>query len=111
LLCSLLQYQGCDGNTIDGMYLQASPRMVMSRGGTRRGVVLYCAPNAGIYEGEAMMPRDKSWVGFYTSLGFDVCVWNYRGFCRSSGMFSTALYCIVLSVISLANSSFSLHIK
>ena len=26
-----------------------------------------------------------SWVGFYTNLGFDVCLFNYRGYVASTG--------------------------
>ena len=42
------------------------------------GTVLFCAPNAGLYECVSQASKEASWVGFYTSLGFDVCFFNYR---------------------------------
>ena len=51
------------------------------------GVVLFCGPNAGLYE---LTHYQSDWVTFYKSLGFDVCVYNYRGYGRSSGTPSPA---------------------
>jgi len=42
------------------------------------GTVLFCAPNAGLFECVSQASKEASWVGFYTSLGFDVCFFNYR---------------------------------
>ena len=42
------------------------------------GTVLFCSPNAGLYECLSQAGKDSSWVGYYTSLGFDVCLFNYR---------------------------------
>jgi hypothetical protein len=42
------------------------------------GTVLFCSPNAGLYECLSQAAKDSSWVGYYTSLGFDVCLFNYR---------------------------------
>lgn len=42
------------------------------------GTVLFCSPNAGLYECLSQASKDSSWVGYYTSLGFDVCLFNYR---------------------------------
>jgi len=42
------------------------------------GTVLFCSPNAGLYECVSQATREGSWVGFYTQLGFDVCLFNYR---------------------------------
>ena len=42
------------------------------------GTVLFCSPNAGLYECLSQASKESSWVGYYTSLGFDVCLFNYR---------------------------------
>ena len=34
------------------------------------GTVLFCCPNAGMYECMANAHKDMSWLGFYTKLGF-----------------------------------------
>lgn len=87
---------GTDSNTIDCMYIPlAAPNSGSpSKGsapdphhthharsdfpGSRnsRGTVLFCAPNAGLYECIAMQPKDTTWVGFYQALGFEVSVYS-----------------------------------
>jgi len=42
------------------------------------GTVLFCSPNAGLYECTSQATKDSSWLGFYTQLGFDVAFFNYR---------------------------------
>lgn len=49
------------------------------------GVVLYCNPNAGHYECFTHTPFSSDWVDFYTSLGCDMFLFNYRGYGRSTG--------------------------
>ena len=44
------------------------------------GCVMFCSPNAGLYELLSQVNKEASWVGWYTSLGFDVCLFNYRGY-------------------------------
>lgn len=83
---------GADNNKIDGIVVKpslkdrqmagsCSPDYVSSPVGT----VLFCCPNAGMYECMANASRDVSWIGYYTRLGFDVCIFNYRGFAASTG--------------------------
>lgn len=62
------------------------------------GLVIYCQPNAGLYEASALIgpvPAAVSlsgdWVGFYTGLGCDVLLYNYRGYGRSQGRCGTCL--------------------
>ena len=52
-----------------------------------KGTVIFCMPNAGFYEIMAASPTliSTSWPAFYKSLGYDVCVWNYRGYGVSTG--------------------------
>jgi hypothetical protein len=45
-----------------------------------RGVVLICGPNAGLYE---YSWRFSEWVDKYRRMGFDVVVFNYRGYGRT----------------------------
>jgi pimeloyl-ACP methyl ester carboxylesterase len=48
--------------------------------------VLFCAPNAVLYESFGLSPKNgHGWVATYASLGFQVVVWNARGYGRSSG--------------------------
>ena len=48
--------------------------------------VLFCAPNAVVYESFAMAPRDgKGWVAAYARKGLQVVVWNLRGYGRTPG--------------------------
>jgi pimeloyl-ACP methyl ester carboxylesterase len=49
------------------------------------GTVLFCGPNAGMYESFSMASPEASWLGYYTRLGLDVVFFNYRGYNLSSG--------------------------
>jgi pimeloyl-ACP methyl ester carboxylesterase len=49
------------------------------------GLLIYCNPNAGLYESSTQAPFSPDWVDFYTALGCDVLLWNYRGYGRSTG--------------------------
>jgi len=68
--------------------------------GRKRRAVMYCNPNAGLMEvasgmsliGGNVGPADGTgseqegcWVDFYTQRGYDVYLYNYAGFGRSSG--------------------------
>jgi len=51
------------------------------------GTVLYCAPNAGMYESFSMIPETSSWLGYYANtLGMDMVFFNYRGYNLSTGV-------------------------
>lgn len=54
--------------------------------------VLFCAPNAVLYESFGMSPREGySWVATYArNLGLQVVVWNLRGYGRTKGLPSPA---------------------
>lgn len=55
------------------------------------GTVLFCSPNAALYEVFSYGEKNqKSWMGFYLSLGFDICYFNYRGYGASEGSASPA---------------------
>eukprot|EP00903_Cladosiphon_okamuranus_P007648 g7416.t2 len=50
------------------------------------GCVLFCNPNAGYYESMVLAGEgNRNWVSFYTSVGCDVFLFNYRGYGRSGG--------------------------
>jgi hypothetical protein len=49
------------------------------------GIVLFCSPNAAFYEGMCQCDPATSWLGYYTQKGYDVCMFNYRGYGNSSG--------------------------
>lgn len=52
-----------------------------------RGTVIFCCPNAGLYECIAMsIGLPCSWNSFYYSLGFNLVYFNYRGYGRSAGV-------------------------
>ena len=44
--------------------------------------ILICNPNAGYYE---YAFYQSEWLDYYTSLGLNVFLWNYRGYGRSKG--------------------------
>ncbi|CAN0538621.1 unnamed protein product, partial [Ectocarpus sp. 8 AP-2014] len=53
--------------------------------------VLFCNPNAGYYESMVLAGEGgRNWVSFYTSVGCDVFLFNYRGYGRSGGKASPA---------------------
>jgi hypothetical protein len=92
---------GCDKNKIDGVIFPAS---ALLGAGTRSpqvtttgadpsaaspaspvGIVMFCSPNAGFYEGMCQSDLASSWLGYYVRLGYDVCMFNYRGYGLSTG--------------------------
>ena len=48
--------------------------------------VVFCNPNAGLYECANMSPKSSDWLQFYHRLGFQVVLFNYRGYGRSTGV-------------------------
>eukprot|EP01036_Dinobryon_divergens_P033892 gene33892-43786_t len=90
-----LSITGLDGNTIDAVLIpgaairqvvnQFSPTAHTYNSNTAKGIVLFCAPNAGFYESFSQADLTQSWLGFYASRGYDICTFNYRGYNRSSG--------------------------
>lgn len=89
-----VQIQGSDGNRIDGLLLRTAhdPRRTgansknNSASSEAKTMVIFCCPNAGFYECISQFNFDKSWFGYYLSLGMDVFVYNYRGYGRSQGL-------------------------
>ncbi|CAM9382113.1 unnamed protein product, partial [Chrysoparadoxa australica] len=56
------------------------------RGRESKGCLLFCNPNAGLYESTVAGGfSNQNWISFYTSRGLDVFLFNYRGFGRSEG--------------------------
>lgn len=53
------------------------------------GTLLFCCPNLGIVECIGLSNQETSWIGFYVSLGFHICVFNYRGYYTSTGSYYT----------------------
>jgi hypothetical protein len=103
---------GNDGNKIDCIYIPSKQRKAVVReaqnqqqsstgaspvrrhsgtaaslnlGVSPVGTVLFCPPNCGFFECLSQMPVSSSWLGFYTNLGFDFVVFNYRGYGQSIG--------------------------
>ncbi|GLD92128.1 hypothetical protein PINS_up000661 [Pythium insidiosum] len=54
-----------------------------------RPTVIYCNPNGGLYEFHHLQ---MEWAKFYTDLGCDVLLFNYRGYGRSKGEPSPAAH-------------------
>lgn len=50
-----------------------------------QGLVLFCNPNAAYYETISQQEFEKSWLGYYINLGYDVFFYNYPGYGRSTG--------------------------
>ena len=90
---------GNDGNMIDAVYFKASTIQKSQSNhqsshassnnpeddSVASKVVLFCSPNAGFYECVSQVDMQKSWFGFYSNLGYDVIMYNYRGYGRSVG--------------------------
>ena len=112
--CMLSRYHGArqiwvprssGGGRIDVIHLP-SPKSIENNscnGGSgmrKRRAVMYCNPNAGLMEVASGMSliggnvgaadgtgseNEGCWVDFYTQRGYDVYLYNYAGFGRSSG--------------------------
>ncbi|GBG28738.1 Protein ABHD16A [Hondaea fermentalgiana] len=68
-------YQGVH---IDTMFLPAKH----AKFAADQRTIIVCNPNCGYYEFAAMQ---NQWAHFYTDLGFNVLLFNYRGYGRSEG--------------------------
>jgi hypothetical protein len=67
--CEAVSLDTEDGGHIDGM-------LVYTLNHTQETpTIIFCNPNAGYYE---FIYYQSEWVHFYTSLGCNVLVWNYR---------------------------------
>jgi pimeloyl-ACP methyl ester carboxylesterase len=84
--------QTADGQRIDALYVRpdqaATNRAVhgVAHGtcnGSQRPTVVFCNPNAGYYEYAFCF--QEPWIDFYRSRGFNLLLWNYRGYVRSDG--------------------------
>jgi len=67
-----------DGVKLDSMFIPART----ARFSSDKRTVLVCNPNCGMYEYSLLQCQ---WVKFYTNLGFNVMLFNYRGYGRSEG--------------------------
>lgn len=101
--CMLSRYVGArqlwvqrqDGGMIDVIHIPAKTNANSPQ--RSKKAVLYCNPNAGLIEVAAGMSlaggnvepeglaAENCWADFYTSMGFDVYLFNYAGFGRSHG--------------------------
>ena len=77
---------GAGGNTIDAVIIRPGRFSSKDPSTSHIGTVLFCCPNAGMYECMANASREYSWIGFYGKFGLDVCIYNYRGFSASTGV-------------------------
>jgi hypothetical protein len=120
--CMLSRYRGArqfwvtrgNGGMIDALHFPAIPRTQTNMGtapsANNTKAVLYCNPNAGLIEvatGLSLVAgnvpsaeadsngQGDSWIDYYTSLGFDVYVFNYAGYGRSYGktLCSSSTHC------------------
>ncbi|CAB9500052.1 whole genome shotgun sequence [Seminavis robusta] len=97
-----------DGGMLDVLYIpgtaaqQSSPQQNIVQQQPRKAV-MYCNPNAGLYEvatgmslaggnigdppqaGDDTAATAACWTDFYTELGYDMYLFNYAGFGRSFG--------------------------
>jgi hypothetical protein len=108
---TILPLTGPDGNKINAMLFpskytsssaQLSSTSVVSLDGLEShaestayrpssvGTVLFCGPNAAVYEVLSLANLEACWFGWYLSLGFDICFFNYRGYPGSEGQASPA---------------------
>ncbi|KDO27420.1 hypothetical protein SPRG_07008 [Saprolegnia parasitica CBS 223.65] len=69
---------GYERNRIDGMFI---PGLGLPIQNAERTVIL-CNPNCGLYEFHHFQ---SDWIQFYTKLGINVFLFNYRGYGRTKG--------------------------
>lgn len=85
-----------DGNRVDccvipPYFRRREPPSETAGAAAPVATVLFCAPNAVVYESFGMAPRDGvGWVAIYARLGLQVVVWNLRGYGRTAGSPSPA---------------------
>jgi len=78
-----LSIKSTDGYVIDAMYLKPDIAGEESPTNETGPTVVFCNPNAGIYE-YALEMQDH-WIEFYRSNGINILLWNYRGYGKSQG--------------------------
>jgi len=103
--CMLSRYVGArqlwvkrpDGGMIDVIHIPCKESTNKGKLEPKQKAVLYCNPNAGLTECATGMSlvggnvgkdedfNDSCWTDFYTCNGFDIFLFNYAGFGRSSG--------------------------
>ena len=79
---------GCNNNLIDGIIIYAANIGTPEQRNGRtvgRGMVMFCSPNGGFYELVSQVELTQSWLGYYTTLGYDICYYNYAGYGNSTG--------------------------
>ena len=104
--CMMSRYHGArqiwvrrpSGGLIDVLHFPALNATGTPVVGNQKAL-LYCNPNAGLIEvaggmslvggnlpsTDANAPPGETWIDFYTSIGFDVYLYNYAGYGRSYG--------------------------
>lgn len=103
--CMISRYQGArqlwvrrpTGGLIDVLHFPAINQTGSPVQGNQKAL-LYCNPNAGLIEVAGGMSlvggnvpsaegsgQGETWIDFYTSIGFDVYLYNYAGYGRSYG--------------------------
>ncbi|KAJ0393150.1 hypothetical protein P43SY_004946 [Pythium insidiosum] len=81
-----------DDHQIDAMLLRGTrPPLDKTAGDAARDrpTIIYCNPNGGLYEFHHLQ---MEWAKFYTDLGCDVLLFNYRGYGRCKGEPSPAAH-------------------
>lgn len=48
----------------------------------KKPIMIICCGNGGCFE---LFHRNDYWIRFYLSKGYDICLWNYRGYGLSTG--------------------------
>ena len=94
----LFSIQGNSQNTIHGAW-------IASRKAQPVGCLLFCCPNLGIVECIGLSNQETSWIGFYLSLGFNICVFNYRGYYNSTGKLRAVILINMASNIYIGSPS------
>ena len=72
-----------DGKKIDCMWIPGKSELnIEGREDQMLPTILYCSPNAFLYEA---FHTENEWLEFYINSGVNMFVWNYRGYGRSEG--------------------------
>lgn len=72
-----------DKSNIDGMILKKGKKQSGNAIAPNESMVMFCNPNAAFYE--YAVDHYSDWIEFYFEHGYDICLWNYRGYGRSEG--------------------------
>mmetsp|Transcript_12844 Transcript_12844/g.12836 ORF Transcript_12844/g.12836 Transcript_12844/m.12836 type:complete len:225 (+) Transcript_12844:202-876(+) len=76
-----------DGAKLDTMWVKSE----LNEGDVTSPAVLVCNPNGVFYENLGLF--DDTFFKFFLSNGFNVFLWNYRGYGRSTGSISPDKFC------------------